>query len=47
MLTQLNDLVKNPAEFAGSALEQSAQISKRINEVTKGNIVKVDLQFLI
>jgi adenylosuccinate lyase len=46
-LAQLTELVKSPAQFAGSSVEQADQISKRINEVTKGNIVKVDLQFLI
>ena len=46
-LVQLNDLVKNPSAFAGSAVEQAGQISKRINELTKGKIIKVDLQFLI
>jgi adenylosuccinate lyase len=46
-LAQLTELIKSPAQFAGSSVEQADQISKRINEVTKGNIVKVDLQFLI
>ena len=46
-LAQLNDLVKNPLAFAGSAVEQAEQISKRINELTEGKIIKVDLQFLI
>jgi adenylosuccinate lyase len=46
-LTQLNDLVKNPADFAGSALEQSKQVSERINKQTKGEVSKVDLKPLI
>ena len=46
-LAQLNDLVKNPAEFAGSALEQSKQVSERINKQTKGEVSKVDLKPLI
>jgi adenylosuccinate lyase len=46
-LTQLNDLVKNPAVFAGSALEQSKQVSERINKLTKGEVSKLDLKPLI
>jgi adenylosuccinate lyase len=46
-LAQLNDLVKNPADFAGSALEQSKQVSERINKLTKGEVSKVDLKPLI
>jgi adenylosuccinate lyase len=46
-LLQLRELIKSPAQFAGSSVEQADQISRRINEVTKGNIVKVDLQVLI
>jgi adenylosuccinate lyase len=46
-LVQLIELIKSPAQFAGSSVEQADQISRRINEVTKGNIVKVDLQVLI
>jgi adenylosuccinate lyase len=46
-LAQLNDLVKNPAEFAGSALEQSKQVSEQINKQTKGEVSKVDLKPLI
>ena len=44
---QLNDLVKNPAEFAGSALEQSMSVAARINKLTKGEVTKVDLKPLI
>ena len=46
-LAQLNDLVRNPTEFAGSALEQSKQVSERITEITKGEVSKVDLKPLI
>jgi len=44
---QLNDLVKNPAGFAGSALEQSQKVGESIKKVTKGEVSKVDLKPLI
>jgi adenylosuccinate lyase len=46
-LVQLNDLFKNPADFAGSALEQSQKVGESINKVTKGEVSKVDLKPLI
>jgi adenylosuccinate lyase len=46
-LAQLNDLVKNPSEFAGSALEQSKSVAEEINKLTKGEVSKVDLKPLI
>jgi adenylosuccinate lyase len=46
-IDQLNQLVKNPADFAGSAVEQSKEIADAINKVTKGEISKVELQQLI
>ena len=46
-LAQLNDLVKNPAAFAGSALEQSKSVAAEINKLTKGEVSKVDLKPLI
>jgi adenylosuccinate lyase len=46
-IDQLNQLIKNPADFAGSAVEQSKEISDAINRVTKGEISKVELQQLI
>ena len=46
-LAQLNDLVKNPAAFAGSALEQSKSVAAEINKLTKGEVSKVDLRPLI
>ena len=46
-IDQLNQLIKNPADFAGSAVEQSKEIADQINKVTKGEISKVELQALI
>jgi adenylosuccinate lyase len=46
-IDQLNQLIKNPADFAGSAVEQSKEIAGQINKVTKGEISKVELQTLI
>jgi len=46
-LAELNDLIKNPAAFAGSAVEQSKQVSEQINKLTKGEVSKVDLKPLI
>jgi adenylosuccinate lyase len=46
-LAQLNDLIKNPAAFAGSAVEQLKQVSEQINKLTKGEVNKVDLKPLI
>jgi adenylosuccinate lyase len=46
-IDQLNKLIKNPADFAGSAVEQSKVIADAINKVTKGEISKVELQQLI
>ena len=46
-IDQLNQLIKNPADFAGSAVEQSQAIAEQIKKVTKGEITKVELQTLI
>jgi adenylosuccinate lyase len=46
-LEQLNELIKNPADFAGSAIEQSQKMADEIRKVTKGEISKVELQSLI
>jgi adenylosuccinate lyase len=46
-IDQLNQLIKNPADFAGSAVEQSQAITEQIKKVTKGEISKVELQTLI
>ena len=41
------DLIKNPADFAGSAIEQSQMVADEIRKLTKGQISKVELQSLI
>jgi adenylosuccinate lyase len=46
-IEQLNELIKNPADFAGSAIEQSQKVADEIRKVTKGQISKVELQNLI
>jgi len=46
-IEQLNELTKNPADFAGSAIEQSQSVADEIRKVTNGEISKVDLQALI
>ena len=42
-IDQLNDLTKDPAGFAGAALKQSQSVSKMIDKITKGEIIKVEL----
>jgi len=46
-ISQLNNLIKDPASFAGSAIEQTREITDEIKKITKGKVSKVDLQFLI
>jgi adenylosuccinate lyase len=46
-IDQLNELIKNPADFTGSAIEQSQMVANEIRKVTKGQISKVELQNLI
>jgi adenylosuccinate lyase len=46
-IDQLNELIKNPADFAGSAIEQSQKVADEIRRVTKGEIGGVDLEPLI
>jgi adenylosuccinate lyase len=46
-IEQLNELIKNPADFAGGAIEQSQMVVNEIRKVTKGQISKVELQNLI
>jgi adenylosuccinate lyase len=46
-IEQLNELIKNPADFAGSAIEQSQMVADEIRKVTKGEISRVELQSLI
>jgi adenylosuccinate lyase len=42
-LAQLNLLVKNPADFAGTAIQQSDEVKKQISMKIKGKISKVEL----
>jgi adenylosuccinate lyase len=42
-LEQLNQLIRNPAEFAGLAIEQSKKVNEMINSQIKGVISKVEL----
>jgi adenylosuccinate lyase len=46
-LAQLNELIKNPADFAGDAISQSNEIARQIKKLTKGEITKVELEDLI
>jgi adenylosuccinate lyase len=46
-INELNNLIKDPASFAGSALEQSQELADEIKKITKGEVSKVDLQSLI
>ena len=46
-VAQLNDLIKNPADFAGDAISQSNEIADQIKKLTKGEIKKVELEDLI
>jgi adenylosuccinate lyase len=46
-INELNNLIKDPASFAGSALEQSQEVVDEIKQITKGQVSKVDLQSLI
>ena len=46
-VAQLNDLIKNPADFAGDAASQSNEIADQIKKLTKGEIKKVELEDLI
>ncbi|NBQ60650.1 MAG: adenylosuccinate lyase, partial [Actinobacteria bacterium] len=40
-IEQLNELIKNPADFAGGAIEQSQKVADEIRKITKGEISKV------
>jgi adenylosuccinate lyase len=42
-LKQLNQLIRNPAEFAGLAIEQSKAVKEMIDSQIKGVISKVEL----
>jgi len=46
-INELNNLIKDPAAFARSALEQSQEVAEKIKKITKGEFSKVDLQALI
>ena len=46
-INELNNLIKDPAAFAGSALMQSQEVADEIKKITKGEVSKVDLQSLI
>jgi len=45
-LDQLNNLIKDPASFAGTAIDQSQIVSKMIEKATSGEILKVELKEL-
>jgi adenylosuccinate lyase len=42
-LDQLNDLINEPSDFAGMAIEQSVSVAKKIRSVTESKISKVEL----
>ena len=46
-INELNNLIKDPASFAGSSLAQSQEVADAIKQITKGQVSKVDLQSLI
>jgi len=46
-IKELNNLIKDPGAFTGSALEQSQEVADEIKRFTKGQVSKVDLQALI
>jgi adenylosuccinate lyase len=46
-INELNNLIKDPAAFAGSALAQAQEVADEIKQITKGQVTKVDLQSLI
>ena len=46
-INELNNLIKDPSAFAGSAIEQTREVTDSIKQITKGEIIKVDLQSLI
>jgi adenylosuccinate lyase len=46
-INELNNLIKDPASFAGSAIEQTREVTDEIKKFTKGEVSKVDLQSLI
>ena len=45
-IPQLKDLIKEPSDFAGMAVDQSRSIARKIKSVTDGKISKVELSKL-
>ena len=46
-INDLNNLINDPAAFAGNALEQSQEVADKIKKITKCEVSRVDLQALI
>jgi adenylosuccinate lyase len=46
-INELNNLIKDPSAFAGSAIEQTREVTVEIKKITMGEVSKVDLQSLI
>jgi adenylosuccinate lyase len=46
-INELDNLIKDPSAFAGSAIEQTREVTGEIKQITIGEIAKVDLQSLI
>jgi len=46
-INELNNLIEDPAAFAGSAIEQTREVADEIKKFIKGEVSKVDLQSLI
>jgi len=46
-INELNNLIQDPASFAGSAIEQTREVTDEIKKFTKGEVSNVDLQVLI
>ena len=46
-INELNNLIKDPSTFAGSAIEQTREVTVEIKKITMGEVSKVDLQSLI
>jgi adenylosuccinate lyase len=46
-INELNNLIKDPSAFAGSAIEQTREVTAEIKQIIKGEVSNVDLQSLI
>ena len=46
-INELNNLIKDPASFAGSAIEQTREVTDKLKQITKNEVTKVELQSLI